>query len=50
MAQIVETDINKFFSQGDSEKARDLKDEFNRLVQAINALDTRVTDLEEAPE
>ena len=48
MAAIEETKITALFSQGDSEKSKELKDEFNRLVAAINALDTRVTAIEEA--
>jgi hypothetical protein len=46
MAAIEETKTNVLFSQGDSAKIQELKDEFNRLVAAINALDARVADLE----
>jgi len=46
MATIEETKTNVLFSQGDSEKIKELKDEFNRLVAAINALDARVTVVE----
>jgi hypothetical protein len=47
MAAIEETKITALFSQGDSQKAFELKEEFNRLVAAINALDARVTAIEE---
>jgi hypothetical protein len=50
MAQIDEVKVRELFAQGDSEKSKELADVFNRLVAAINALDTRVTALEDEGE
>jgi Mg2+ and Co2+ transporter CorA len=47
MAQIPETKPSTLPQGWDAESRRDIKDELNRLVAAINALEARVTDLED---
>lgn len=49
MAQIEETKNTVLPQSFSSDERKELKDEFNRLVAAINALDTRVTALEPPP-
>jgi uncharacterized protein YaaN involved in tellurite resistance len=46
MAQIEETKTSALPQGWDADARRDIKDELNRLVAAINALEARVTDVE----